>query len=117
MHVFCLSYGYEYLHSPQHTHQVEGRLAGDSLELSALKGSSWRYDGNRSLAIPPPAAALEEGEGALRIVVRHPFSASLQRMSVVVARNATHGDGGAPHTHMALVKGSPEAMKVTGTRL
>lgn len=56
--------------------QVDGRLAGDSLELSALKGSGWTYDGNRSVALPP-AASGAGGEG-LRILVRHPFSAALQ---------------------------------------
>jgi hypothetical protein len=61
---------------------VEGRLAGDSLELSALKGSGWSYDGNRSVAFLP--AEGEEGEekekaaGDLRIGWRHPFSAALQ---------------------------------------
>ena len=57
--------------------QVEGRLAGDSLELSALRGSGWTYDGNRSVALPP-AAAGNSSVGGLRILVRHPFSAALQ---------------------------------------
>ncbi len=65
-----------------HPWQVEGRLAGDSLELSALQGSGWQYDGNRSLALPPPTNpsknASSSSGGGLRIVFRHPFSAELQ---------------------------------------
>jgi hypothetical protein len=70
--------------------QVEGRLAGDSLELSALRGSGWSYDGNRSVALPPATGKKDKGKekekekekeglaGVLRILVRHPFSAALQ---------------------------------------
>lgn len=98
---------------------MDGRLAGDSLELSALKGSGWQYDGNRSVALPPPSASGSQGD--LRIVFRHPFSASLQRMSVVVEQQhqteSGDGDGsGAPPRHVALVKGSPEAMQVRGEK-
>ena len=76
----ALSFVYLHVSSPKHHHttQVEGRLAGDTLELSALKGCGWQYDGNRSVALPPPATEAAAAAAGLRIVVRHPFSATLQ---------------------------------------
>jgi cation-transporting ATPase 13A1 len=69
---------------------VEGELRGDSLELSALRGcgKAWSFDGRKGVLSRAKEGGKEGGrEGGREVLViekRFPFSASLQRMSVVV---------------------------------
>jgi len=77
---------------------VDNKLAGDTLELSALDGVGWTYNATTNVAKPK---RLNE-KSPVTILRRHDFSSALQRMSVLVQEE----DG----TKRALVKGSPEAI-------
>ena len=88
---------------------VDGKLAGDPIEVASLKAVCWKYDDANSIC--RPRAGSESpfiGTGAfISIVKRHHFSSKLQRMSVVAELSM---DGGAPLT-ASLVKGSPEMIR------
>jgi len=89
--------------------EVEGQLMGDSLELSALRGNGggWTYDGRKGvvsrLTLRGEGGKRGEKEGgkeggnvteSLVIEKRFPFSAALQRMSVVVREEGGGREGG-----------------------
>ena len=97
---------------------VEGKIAGDPLEVASLRAIKWELPlkGPSDTSRPKPEVSIERPQsidtldsGAVKltqvkILARHHFSSKLQRMSVVVKVKGDTGGG------FALVKGSPEAL-------
>ena len=88
---------------------VDGKLAGDPIEVASLKAVCWKYDDAHSMCRPRPGSDSRFlGSGAfISIVKRHHFSSRLQRMSVVAELSL---DGGKKR-NASLVKGSPEMIR------
>mmetsp|Transcript_6291 Transcript_6291/g.9492 ORF Transcript_6291/g.9492 Transcript_6291/m.9492 type:complete len:1517 (+) Transcript_6291:72-4622(+) len=98
---------------------VDGKPAGDPLEVASLKAIKWEIPPvGKDCARPKPETmverqvkvhTLDSGDVPItqvKILSRHHFSSKLQRMSVVAR---VKGDSGGA---WALVKGSPDALSV-----
>eukprot|EP01064_Diplonema_japonicum_P006799 TRINITY_DN1462_c2_g1_i2.p1 TRINITY_DN1462_c2_g1~~TRINITY_DN1462_c2_g1_i2.p1 ORF type:complete len:1143 (+),score=296.94 TRINITY_DN1462_c2_g1_i2:571-3999(+) len=77
-------------HSLVHLHN---ELAGDSMEVAAVKGAGWSCSGGTTFT---------NGKRTVRIVSRHAFNSNLKCMSCVVSCGSSL---------QAVVKGSPEVMR------
>jgi manganese-transporting P-type ATPase len=97
---------------------VDGKVAGDPLEVASLRAIRWEIPPNSSdCARPKPDVAIERpmkistldsGEipiTQIKILSRHHFNSKLQRMSVVMKMK-----GDSPGYAWVVVKGSPEAL-------
>lgn len=97
---------------------VDGKVAGDPLEVASLKAVKWELPAvAKDSARPRPATSVkrplkistaDSGDinvTQVHIVSRHHFSSKLQRMSVVVRMAGDISGGG-----WVLVKGSPEVL-------
>lgn len=82
--------------------EINNKLLGDPLEVSALASIGWMYNATTSVAAPVNASGAE----SVHIWHRYSFESELQRMSVVAEVNTTGSDGGV----YILTKGSPEAL-------
>jgi cation-transporting ATPase 13A1 len=95
---------------------VDGKVAGDPLEVASLKGIRWELvpGGNGDVSRPRPESVVDKkpyidlcGRKTellqAKIIARHHFSSKLQRMSVIATVPGVEGG-------FALVKGSPEAI-------
>lgn len=101
---------------------VDGKIAGDPLEVASLKAIRWEMlPGSTDVTRPRPEMLVDKTfnlsvQGKLvelkqvKIIARHHFSSKLQRMSVVATVPGV--DGG-----FALVKGSPEALQAMCTEV
>lgn len=116
---------------------VEGRLAGDPIEVAALEGVGWEYDADADVAMPvtsgqgsasssgaqDPKPSSATGSKALagsvqkaHVLHRFHFASQLQRMAVIADIAVVGGSGGRAGTaafkpgRYCLVKGSPEAL-------
>ena len=111
---------------------VEGKLAGDPIEVAALEGVGWTYDaeaetakpvGDSVVAVveaePSSGSAPMESAGqkskasveSVKILQRFHFASHLQRMAVVADVTLKDGAVGIDGSgRYALVKGSPEAV-------
>jgi manganese-transporting P-type ATPase len=97
---------------------VDGKVAGDPLEVASLRAIKWELPPNSAdCARPKPEVAIERpmkistlDSGSLpitqiKILARHHFNSKLQRMSVVMKMK-----GDSPGFAFVVVKGSPEAL-------
>ncbi len=81
--------------------RVDGALAGDPLEMAALAGLGWSYNGGD---VVTPARTPGASRPGVRILRRLHFSPELRRMATVVRHEG--GDSAA----WVLCKGAPEAV-------
>eukprot|EP00808_Paulinella_micropora_P012340 g13561.t1 len=105
--------------------EVDGKLAGDPLEVAVVKSIGWTYNPKTNQALSPAAApkpaAAAAGNAAdkakpkspaltekiaVEILHRYHFASRLQRMSVLARVRRPEGS-----KLCALVKGSPEVLK------
>jgi cation-transporting ATPase 13A1 len=89
--------------------KLNDKVVGDPIEMAAISAIGWEYDPNTQKVQPgPKSVCCSEGEVTVQILFRYHFSSRLQRMAVVASMRERNGKTEA----LALVKGSPEAIKM-----
>jgi cation-transporting ATPase 13A1 len=89
--------------------KLNDKVVGDPIEMAAISAIGWEYDPTTQRVQPgPKSVCCSEGELSVNILFRYHFSSRLQRMAVVASLRERSGKT----ESLALVKGSPEALKV-----
>lgn len=88
--------------------KLSDKVVGDPIEMAAIHSIGWEYNPTTAKVSPgAKSVCCSEGELHVQILFRHHFSSRLQRMSVLACIRERNGSS----ESLALVKGSPEAIK------